>query len=322
LQRRRFLAGVAGLVSLGSTPWLLSGCGGAVEHDSEGLPVIRWGFFRNYQPVYVGVERGFFREVGVDVQLTGTFNSGPAVVQAAGTGDVDAGHSALTGIAGAVAAGIEIVGIGDSQTEFADAPLQQWFVRQDSDLQSLDDLRGVRIGTNSLAGSFYYTALIALERVGIRRDEVEFVVLPHELQGQSLLNDQIDVAGIIDPHSVILSANPGVRRLFTGADVLGERQFSLIWVTRELAESNPEAVSRFLDGYRRTITWMAENPDEASTTMASVLGLAESQVVPHRYTDNAEVRPDDVQFWIDLMIEHGDLDDPNLTAADLLLEAP
>ncbi|GAA1988222.1 ABC transporter substrate-binding protein [Catenulispora subtropica] len=300
---------------------LLSGCSSAKSSPagSTALPVVRWGFFRNFQPVYVGVEKGFFREAGVDVQLTGSFNSGPAVVQAAGTGQLDAGHSAITGIAEAAAAGVKVAGVADSQTEFGDAPLQQWFVRNDSPIKTAADLRGKKIGTNALSGSFYYTALIALGKAGLTKDDVQFVLLPHERQGQALLSRQIDVAGIIDPYSVQLAKDSSARLLFTGATVLGERQFSLVFFTRDFIQKSPKAVRGFLTGYRKTIQFMHDNPAEATTIMASRLGLQPSDMVSHRYTTDALVRPADVQFWVDTMREYGELKTaPHLSAADIL----
>lgn len=136
------------------------GAGASPEAQSAQLPVIRWGLFKNYQPVFVAQRLGYFRQAGVRVRFTGTFTSGPQIIQAAGTGDVDAGHSAISGIANAVASGVRVIGIADSQTEFANAPLMQWFVLADSPIRRGSDLRGKRIAVNSLSGSFYYTVLI------------------------------------------------------------------------------------------------------------------------------------------------------------------
>jgi len=284
-----------------------------------GLPVIRWGLFRIYQPTYIGIEKGFFREAGVNVEITGLFSSGPAVVQAAGTGQVDAGHSATTGIAGAVAAGVKVSGIADSQTEFTDAPLQQWFVLKDSPIQSVADLKGKRIGTNGLSGSFYYTTLIALKDAGLRKEDVQFVNLNHDKQGQALMSKQIDICGVIDPYSIQLGKEPSARRLFTGADILGNKQFSLVFFSKDFIEKNREAVRKFMTGYLRAIAYIRANPDESSSIMAAKIGLKPTDVVRHRYLDNAAIRPDDAQFWVDVMRENGELKDaPGLKGADLL----
>jgi ABC-type nitrate/sulfonate/bicarbonate transport system substrate-binding protein len=318
--RSHALPALTALFVLAGTPALLTACSSERE-SAAGVPVIRWGFFRNYQPVYVGVEKGFFREAGVEVELSGNFSSGPAVVQAAGTGKVDAGHSAITGLANAAAAGVEVVGLADSQTEFNDSPLQQWFVLDSSPIRSAADLRGSRIGTNSLSGSFYYTALLALRQAGIRKEDVTFVVLPHDKQEQALRSKQIDVAGIIDPFSVQASQSGGVRQIFTGASVLGERQISVVFFTRTYVDANPDAVRSFLVGYRRAISFIQENPTEANRLMAARLGLPTSLVVPHRYTERAAVRLADGDFWLATMRSGGELENAkNLTATNFLTD--
>jgi NitT/TauT family transport system substrate-binding protein len=274
---------------------------------SSELPTVRWGMFRNYQPVFVGIAEGFFADAGVRVELTGAFTSGPAIVQAAGMGEVDAGHTAISALANAAAQGIKVVGVADSQTEFADAPLQQWFALDGGPIKIVADLKGRKIGTNSLSGSFYYTALLALKRAGLSRDDVQFVVLPHDRQEQALRSRQIDVAGLIDPYSVAIRARGNVRRVFTGADVLGERQFSTVFFSRSYLDANGVVVEKFLKGYRRSIDFIQADPEKANADMARALGLDRDLVVTHRYTAHANVRLADAEFWLGAMRDNGEL---------------
>ncbi|RSZ58871.1 ABC transporter substrate-binding protein [Massilia atriviolacea] len=291
--RRRFLLACAGWTAGAAT--------------AAGLPTVRWGLFRNYQPVYVGIAQGLFQRAGVNVVLSGNFSSGPALIQAAGIGHIDAGHSAITGLANAAAQGVGVIGVADSQTEFADAPLQQWFVGAHAPIRTVADLRGKRIAVNSLSGSFYYTTLIALQGHGIGKHEVHFVTLPHERQEQALLAGSIDVASLIDPYSVAAAANARVRRLFTGADVLGERQFSLVFFRKKLVEEQAPTITRFLTGYRQAIAFLRDDPAGANAVMAQALGVQNKLIVPHRYTAHARVLVRDAQFWLDTMRAGGEL---------------
>lgn len=294
---------------------------GAKNPATSSLPVIRWGRFRNYQPVFVGISKGYFEEAGVRIELTGNFQSGPAIVQATGTGQVDAGHSAITGLANAAAAGVKVVGVADSQTEFTDAPLQQWFVLQGSPIRTIADLKGKKIGTNSLSGSFYYTALLAMRKHGLKREDVQFVVLPHDRQEQALRARQIDVAGIIDPYTVAIAAAGNVRRLFTGAEILGERQFSLVFFAKKFVDEQPETVRKFLAGYRKSIAFLAKEREQGNALMATALGLETSLVVPHRYTPDAKVILHDSEFWLNTMREGGELAQaPSLAVTDFVTD--
>jgi ABC-type nitrate/sulfonate/bicarbonate transport system substrate-binding protein len=297
---------------------LLAGLGRPSPSGGGDLPVVRWGTFKNYQPVFIAYDKGFFHAEGVRVELTGNFTSGPAVVQAAATGNIDAGHSAISGIINAVHAGIRVVGVADSQTEFASAPLMQWFVLKDSPIRSAADLKGKKVGVNSLSGSFYYTLLLYLERHGVAKEAVQFVVIPHNNQEQALRSRQIDVAGLIDPYSVHLRQQGGVRVLFRAIDVLGENQFSLVFFTREFMEKHPGVVRRFVKAYNRAIDFIVRHPAEASAIMARYTGVKADLNGVHRYTPGAGVRMADVQFWIDTMRRGNELrDGGKLRATDV-----
>jgi len=282
------------------------------------MPVVRWGVFKNYQPVFIAKEKGFFEDEGINVEFSGSFTSGPAVIQAAASDQIDAGHSAVTGIINAVNAGIMIRGVADSQTEFKDAPLMKWYVLSDSGIGVATDLKGKRIGINSLSGSFYYTALIYLERNGLSKEDVQFVIMPHNNQEQALYSRQIDVAGLIDPYTAHIEQTGGARVLYRAVDILGENQFSLIFFTRDFLDNSPEVVRRFFRAYKKAIAFISSNPKEASSVMANQVGVSTNLVGIHRFTHNAEVKLDDVQFWIDMMRKHGELiDNGKLTVRDV-----
>lgn len=286
------------------------GCTKAIKNETEKESItIRWGEMKNYNPVFIAKEKGFFEEEGLNVDFVATFNSGPDTVKAAGSNNIDAGHSAISGIINAVNSGVEVIGVADSQSEFIDAPLMQWFVLENSSIKEPKDLKGKKIGVNSLSGSFYYTCLEYLEQNGIEKEEVEFVLLPHKNQEQALRNNQIDVAGIIDPFSIAIQKNGGVRILFRAVDVLGEIQFSNIFFTKKFVMQNPEAVKRFVNAYNKAIDFIQDNPTEAARIMAKELGLSEDIIVPHRYTENASVKMDSVQYWMDIMRANGELQD-------------
>lgn len=300
--------------------FVITGCTlkGTNETSDQDKITIKWGVFKNYQPVFIAKEKGYFDEENINVEFTQTFTSGPAIVQAAGTGDVDAGHSAISGIVNAVHAGIEVIGVGDSQTEFLDAPLMQWFVLEESPIKSPEDLKGKKIGVNSLSGSFYYTVLVYLEQNGLTKEDVEFVVLPHHNQEQALRTNQIDIAGLIDPYSVAIQKEGGVRTLFRAVDVLGEVQFSHVFFRKELVKEHPEAVEAFMRAYNKAINFINTNNQEASQIMAEQIGLPVDHIGQHIYTTNAEVRMNDVQMWIELMRQGNELNDNGaLTAEDV-----
>jgi ABC-type nitrate/sulfonate/bicarbonate transport system substrate-binding protein len=291
---------------------VISGCTSPSTPATQGstnFPVVRWALFKNYDPVFVAQAKGFFTQERVRVDFVGQFASGPAIVQAAGTNNVDGGQSALTGLINGVSHGVQVIGVADSQTEFTNAPLQQWFVLQNSPIKTAQDLKGRKIGVNSLAGSFYYTFLLYLQKHGMTKSDVQFVVIPHNNQEQALRSRQIDVAGLIDPYSVHIQQQGGVRTLFRGVDVLGENQFSLIFFRKDFVNKNPEVVKRFVQAYQQAIQFIYTHPTEANSIISQSIGISADLTGVHHYTPNAEVRMQDVQFWINLLRQFGNLQD-------------
>jgi ABC-type nitrate/sulfonate/bicarbonate transport system substrate-binding protein len=281
------------------------------------FPVVRWALFKNYDPVFVARAEGFFTRQQVNVDFVGQFTSGPAIVQAAGTNNVDGGQSALTGLINGVSHGVQVIGVADSQTEFSAAPLQQWFVRQNSPIKTAQDLKGKKIGVNSLAGSFYYTMSLYLQEHGMTKNDVQFILIPLNNQEQALRSGQIDVAGLIDPYSIHIQQQGGVKTFLRGVDVLGENQFSLIFFRKDFVSKNPEVVSRFVRAYQEAIQFIDTHPLQANNDIAKAIGISANLNGVHHYTPDAAVRLQDVQFWLNLMRRFGALQDAALKPTDV-----
>lgn len=282
----------------------------AVAHASaDQMPTIRYAQIKVFDPTFIGIEKGFFEKAGVKVELTGNFPSGPAAVQAAAAGQADSALCAVAGLIGARAAGIQVRGVADSQTEFRKAPLQRFYVRSDSDIRSVRDLRGKTIATNSKAASFYFAMLLALSRNGLSANDVKWAVMPIPQQQQALLQGQVDVVGLIDPYNKRAEIEGGVRRLFNAVEYTGERHVSLIFFTLDYLAKNEPAVRRFIAGYRKSIEWAVDNPRGAAGIMWKYTGVEPKYIAKHRWTKGAGVHMRDVQYWMDFMRREGALTD-------------
>lgn len=300
-----------GVATLISTVIVLSfaqfaGARVTTRHDST---VIRYAYFKIYDATFVGIEKGFFKQAGVDVALTGNFPNGPATIAASGTGQVDAGNAAIPGMALARNAGIDVHGVADAQTEFKDAPLERFYVRTDSAIHSIKDLKGKKIAVNGFAGTFYYTWLIALQRNGLSTSDVTFVNIPQPQQLQALDTGLVDVVGLIDPYNRQTELTPGHRLLFRGVDILGSRQISLIWFSDNFISSHRAAVREFVAAYRKSALWAEQNPGAAAEIEFKYLGVDPKYAIKHRYTAGTGIRMADVSWWLRVLRGTGDLKD-------------
>lgn len=272
--------------------------------------------FRVYDPVYIGIEKGFFQKYGLTVELQGSVLGGPTAIQAVAAGRADGGLSSIMAIINANAAGHGIIGVADLQSAIGKQPLEEYFVRQDSKYKTIQDIRGAKFAVNLWKSSFHYTALMALEKAGMKETDIEFVLLPFDRQVQAIKQGSVDIVGLMEPYASMLKAQGGVRVLFNAFDVFGEKQFTLIFVRKSLVRENPERVKKFVAGIVDSIEWSKHNKDETKKIISKYTKVDAKYIPDYQFQERGQVIMKDVQFWIDYMAKRGDLKTP-LKAEDI-----
>jgi NitT/TauT family transport system substrate-binding protein len=309
-------AGFAGVVV---ALMLLAGCTIRPMQQPEQTPTIRYVNFRVYDPVYVALERGYFAERGIDVDIIGDVLGGPTAIQAVAGGSAEAGLSSLPALINANASGLSVVGVSDIQSAIGSQPLEEFFVSSASDIHSIADLRGKTVAVNLWRSSFHYTILIALEQAGVPEDEVQFVLVPFENQPGALENGQVAMIGLMEPYASQARALYGdeFQLLFTALDVFGERQFTTHFVNSEWAAENPDKASAFVGGIVDAIEWIEANPAEARPIIARYTGIAEQHIPDYQFQPDGRVVMADVRFWLDYIGQRGDADTAGLEPEDI-----
>lgn len=267
----------------------------------------RYVDFKVYDPVYVGIEKGFFARRGLEVMLTGSLLGGPTAIQAVAAGRCEAGLSSIPALVNAAGAGLPVRGVTDIQSAMPGQPLEEYFVREDSPIRNLFDLRGRTFAVNLWKSSFHYTAIMALESAGLYAETPRFVLLPFDKQVQAIAAGQVDVVGLMEPYASYLRAQGGYRVLFSATDVFGAKQFSLHFVNSVWATAHPRAARAFVAGVVESIAWMKAHPAETRKIMAKHIGIEERFVPSYKFQADGRVIMDDVRFWIDYMRKTGDL---------------
>lgn len=276
---------------------VLAACAsGPVETPKE---VVRYANFSVYDAAVIAAEKGLYDHL--DVQVVGTNFGGPTAIQAVASGKAEAGLSSYMAIASAVAAGLPIASVADCQSEIAGNPKEVFLVRADSPVQSVQDLAGETIAINLVKSSFHYTWLIALANAGMKESDVTFVNLPFPAQGEALARGDVQAIGLIEPLATFAErAFPGqFRRLFTGTDVFGPRQFCAIFVNTIWARENPEAAARFIAGVKAGAVWANANPTEANAVMEKYIGGNGDYT--YKFQPDGGIVQADADYWVDWM---------------------
>lgn len=287
--------------------FIFAGCGKkqvtptttASETTAKTVPTMKYVGLKVYDPVYVAIEKGFFEDI--KVELCDTVAGGATAVEMVSSGDVQGCLLATMALINAVDAGMPVIGVADIQSAYKDAPLEEFYVRADSDIHSIEDLKGKTIAINLVKASFHYTWLIELANHGMTEDDVKFVTLPFAEQTEALKNGTVDAIGLMQPYSGMARVDKECRQLFTACDTFGERQFSEILLNSEWASKNPDAAKAFVSGIRKAEAWIADNQAEAKQIIAKYTGIDANYIDDYHFQPNARVNIDDAKYWLDYM---------------------
>lgn len=252
-----------------------------------------------YDPVYVAYEKGFFK--GIDVEIVDTVAGGATAVQMVSSGDVQGALLSTMALINARTSGLPVVGVADIQSAFADAPLEQFFVRKDSGIDSIADLKGKKIAINLVKSSFHYTWIMALENAGLTEDDVQFVNLSFDQQEAALERGDVDAIGLMQPYTKSARENDNLKMLYTDVDAFGERQFCEIFINSVYAENNPEKAEAFVAGIVKATEWIQNNQQEAKQIISKYTGIDPAYIDDYKFQNNAMVSEEDCAYWLEFM---------------------
>jgi len=131
-------------------------------------------------PIFIGVEKGFFQEQGVDVELT-FFQAAAPIATALAAGQIDVGATGLTAaLYNIVLGGERIWIVADKGREWPGYPLTAIVVQKDlwdAGVRAVSDLKGRRIGVTRLGSTFHYQLGNVLEKEGLSLGDVKIAPL-------------------------------------------------------------------------------------------------------------------------------------------------
>ncbi|PYN66252.1 MAG: ABC transporter substrate-binding protein [Candidatus Rokuibacteriota bacterium] len=243
---RLFARGIAALA--------LAACalGGAGEVPGQGAKV-RLGVLKltSSAVLFLGAEKGYFREFGVEPELV-FFDAAQPIAVAIASGDLDVGATGLTaGLYNIVAGGVKIWIVADKGREWPDHNLTALLVRRDlydAGARTLRDLKGRTIGVTQIGSTFHYNVGRLLEREGMAPGDVEIVPLQSlGAVADALQAKRLDAAATAEPFvSRLESSGAGVTIIRTGDSL--PWQIAAMLYSDTFARDRRRAVA-FMRGY-------------------------------------------------------------------------
>lgn len=267
-------------------------------------------------PFYAAVEKGYFKEAGLDVEPL-KFAGAQQVMEAmlagrcdgssngTGSGNLGVGEIASPGL-------FKIIATNPSNARYV---LDQFLVPKDSPVKSIAELKGKRVASGP--GIQNKTlAQTVLERAGASGASV--TELPIGQHVAALAAGQVDAVYTLEPTGTVGRLNGTTRLLEAGVIakyILGDPQApwhgGAATLTTEFIKKNPELTRKYIAAYARGIELVRNDPAEARKYLkgyTAIEGPLTGEVPLASYMLYSEFKPADVaafQKFFDLFTEKG-----------------
>ncbi len=217
-----------------------------------------------------GVEKGIFKDNGVDIELVEVEDKIAAL--ASGATDIADLNTSQAIVAAHSGAEFKMVS-SMFRTKGA------FHLIADPSIESIADLKGKKIGIAVQGSGLEITVLEILEQNGISRDDVTLIANGAYQQAYaSLVSKQVDATIIHEPFVTIGEKEGTAKLLALGWDYLPNFHTGVIVASDKLIAENPEAVRRTLKGYFESFQYAKEHRDEFIKWATNYLNLDEDVV--------------------------------------------
>jgi NitT/TauT family transport system substrate-binding protein len=206
--------------------------------------------------IYIGVERGYYRELGLDVQPE-TIPDPNAISTAVAANQLEVGGFGVNANPFQVAArGIGIKMVADKGSFRPGFGYAGLLARQDlyesGQVRTLADLRGRTISKLSPCDSSDPWFERVLQRGGLSRDDVEFALMPFPDVNAALANRAVDVGWQLEP-LITVAVERGIGTRFVTADeIYPNQQIATLFYSPDFT-GRTDAAQRFMVGYVRAL---------------------------------------------------------------------
>ncbi|WP_136247123.1 ABC transporter substrate-binding protein [Halomonas borealis] len=248
--------------------------------------------------LFVMESEGWTDEAGLDLALT-RFSSGPAMVQALASGELDVMYFGIGPAMVARANDVPIKVLASSIREqigvVARGPLAENFTASDDAAQAIARFTEAQGRPPKIAtfpqGSVPDTVLRywLMERLGIDIDAVDIVAMGADRVQQALLAGAVDAASILEPILTTVQQRDDGARVVARAEEMLPGQPGAVLAAREatLAE-HPEAMRRLMALHLRATDKLTEDPAGAAPSVREFVG---KRLIPLEAVETALASP-------------------------------
>lgn len=231
------------------------------------MPLIRiahGAFNEKVAALWVGVEQGFFKKHGVNVEVI-HIRSGPQTMAAMASGDIQMAYTVPGSVLGAHVSGMDAVFfaglVNRADGDFVSAQA----------VRTAEELRGKRVGVQSIGGGVWSLAMLAMEHLGLEptRDKIVMLVVGDQsVLTQALATGRIDAAYLGYTFSTRLKGKGFNVLLDIGRAPIPYQGLALV-ARRSYLKRNPEIADAVLRGALESVLFV-QNPSHKRVVLDSL----------------------------------------------------
>jgi NitT/TauT family transport system substrate-binding protein len=259
---------------------------------AEELAVGNYGVSANGMPFAVAMEKGYFKEEGLNITGIITSAGGGTSLRNMLAGNVPYGEVNPGVIINAIQQGADLKIVSDNVLTIAEFA---WLVKKDSPIKTIADLKGKKIGYTNPRSTSQALDILLLKKAGMKPEDAELVkvggfgpMIP------ALELGQIDVAPVTEP---LWSQNKDkFRVLITGAEALPPLDNVVGVATGEAIKTKGDFIRAVIKARRRAVQYMIEHPDESGDLIAKDFNIT-PEVARNAIRNLTKSTTEGVPYW-------------------------
>lgn len=230
-------------------------------------------------PLYLGDEKGFFEEAGVDLEIVSGMG-GPGAVAGVQSQSVDVAIAAPDTLVTSRSQGIELTALATAGAVPPDGTGgNRVVVPADSDITGGEGLEGMTIGVFGLKGLNDIAIMAAMDAEGADSSTVQFVNLDYPAMLGALERGDIDAAALAEPF-LSQAVNAGEARVAFDFWPISDPDGATLtlWFTgAEQLAIKDEEIQRFTTAMLRSSEYADANPDEVRAILPTMTQMTAEQ---------------------------------------------
>jgi NitT/TauT family transport system substrate-binding protein len=291
----------------------------AAQTKDKVVLLLNWYTYSEHAPFYLGKERGYFDQEGIDLDIQEGRGSG-VTVQAVAAGTATFGYADVPTMIKAAAKGAPVTAVGVALQTSAMSVMGF----AEKNIRKPEDIKGKTVAITP-GDSMSQIWPLFLKKTNLKESDFKTVAGDAQTKLNAVMNNQADLllGYVMDQAIKLQDATQKQVYPIRFADYGVNMVSSGIIVQKDFLKSKPDVVKRFMRAATRSLEEAAKNPDAAIDAMIKAQpksGVKETAVIGMKNTaalykgpDNPNDRPfrvggKNMADTLALLVEYGGLD--------------